>query len=131
MIKPKDDEISGNTIVLKLLFLLSHIRWLFRHETEILDFTLTSMLGFREGESHTPTPKATLNFNWTGTIKASFALYVCTEKQEQIFGKIYEILSCCKCGIPTGQFILFLETIFWMICPFIQVSHLSSGLQIP
>ena len=71
------------------------------------------MLGFREGESHTPTPKPALIFNWTGTTKRPFALYVCREQQKQTFGKIYEILSCWKCDIPIGQFTLFLGTFFF------------------
>ena len=61
------------------------------------------MLGFREGESHTPTPKPALNFNWTGITKRPFTSYACRGQQKQTFGKIYEILSFWKYDIPIGQ----------------------------
>ena len=68
------------------------------HETEILDFTLVSILGFKK------TPKPVLMFNWSETTKRSFTLFVCKEKQEQTFGKIYEILFCAiPMFIPIAQ----------------------------
>ena len=88
------------------------------------------MFCIREGESHTPTPKPALVFNWTGTTKRPFALYVCKEQQEQIL-KIYKISSCWKCDTPIGQFTLFLGIFFLMICPlpsdvsFVQKALLS------
>ena len=82
-----------------------------------MDFTLISMLGFREEESHTPIPKPALIFNWTGTTKMLFALHICREQQKQTFGKTYEILFCWRCDIPIGHLLFSLGHFLWIICP--------------
>jgi hypothetical protein len=62
--KPKDYD-SGYRIVPTppTFFPLFHTRWLFRYMTETLDFPSTSTHGFREEESHVPTPQPALIFN--------------------------------------------------------------------
>ena len=70
------------------------------------------MLGFREGESHSPTLKTSCNLIGLG-LQIPAELYVCREQQKQTFGKICEILSCWKCDIPIGQYTLFPETLFF------------------
>ena len=75
-----------------------------------MDFTLISMLALREGASHSPTPKPTLLFNWTGATKRPFIVYVCREQQKQTLGRVMK--SYWRCDIPIGQFTLFLRMVF-------------------
>lgn len=58
--KTRNYEISGNRIVLFCVVFLCPIPGGSSNVTQILDFPLTSMSGFREGESHAPNLKPTL-----------------------------------------------------------------------
>lgn len=107
------------------MFCLSHSRWVFSPESEILDFPLIIMLLFR-GESCTQTPKQALSFNWIGTTKDHLSsMFVKSSKQA--FGKICEIVPCWRCAIPLCQFILFLGAFSldvslsfrYLICPLV------------
>ena len=97
-------------LVIVLVLLLPHTRWLLWHETEIFGFSFKEHAWFREGKSHTPTLNPALIFNWIGTTKRPFALYVYREQWKQTFGKIYLILSCWKCVVPLDKYTLFLGT---------------------
>lgn len=129
--KSKDNDISGNKTVLKFLFFFwsisggsSDIRQRF------LDFTLIRMLGIGEGESHSPTPKPVLLFNWTETAKRPYTLYVCIEQHKQTFGKILKFYYVENVIHQYVNLFFFLGHFVWMICPFHQVFHLSRDLQI-
>ena len=59
--KPKDYEIGGNRTVLTFCFSLSYTKWVFWYETEILDFPLTIMCRFIEGETQALMIKSRFN----------------------------------------------------------------------
>lgn len=46
------------------------------------------MVGFREGESRSPTPKPALIFNWIETTKRAVVLYVGIEIRNKHLGRI-------------------------------------------
>lgn len=62
-------------------------------ERFILDFLLTIMFKFREGQIHALTPKLALNFNWFETTK-KIVLYVHIEQRKQTF-VIFILLKIC------------------------------------
>ena len=51
------------------------------------------MLDFREGESHTPTPKPTLIFIWIGATKRQYALYVLENSRNKHLGRFIKFCS--------------------------------------
>ena len=87
-----DYEISSNKTVLKYLFFFCPVAGVSSDMREILH-TLTNMLGFREGESHTLTPKSALIFNYTGTTKRLHYMSVENSRTKHLgrFMKLYPV----------------------------------------
>lgn len=84
---------------------MSHTRWVFWHKTETLSCPLTNILGFREGESHAPTPKFIFKMNQDQ--KKTFYLICLYRKIETNVWEDLWIFSCYKCVIQLNQLTLF------------------------
>ena len=74
-----------------------------------MDFPLTNVLRFREGESHAPNPKPALNFNHNG-LQKDHSTYMSIERRIQNIEEDLGNFILLEMSYEIGQFIFSLGT---------------------